>query len=103
MEQKIIELYKSSDFKCSCRNHALTESEIGRNSIAINGHYVTCEAKASAMAANQLLKARLGDYGMIWCPHPGCCCVCGHQKKCPEDGPAAVGLDKSDGEDGILE
>lgn len=20
------------------------------------------------------------------CPHPGCCCVCGHQGRCPEDG-----------------
>lgn len=24
------------------------------------------------------------------CKHPGCCCVCGHQGKCPEDGPSAV-------------
>lgn len=25
------------------------------------------------------------------CKHPGCCCVCGHTGKCPEDGPCAVG------------
>ena len=25
------------------------------------------------------------------CTHPGCCCVCGHQGKCPEDGPIATG------------
>jgi hypothetical protein len=24
------------------------------------------------------------------CPHPGCCCVCGHAGKCPEDGPSAI-------------
>jgi len=23
------------------------------------------------------------------CKHPGCCCVCGHQGKCPECGPCA--------------
>ena len=23
------------------------------------------------------------------CPHPGCCCVCGHEGRCPEDGPTA--------------
>lgn len=23
------------------------------------------------------------------CRHPGCCCVCGHEGKCPEDGPTA--------------
>lgn len=23
------------------------------------------------------------------CSHPGCCCVCGHQGLCPEDGPTA--------------
>lgn len=23
------------------------------------------------------------------CKHPGCCCVCGHQGLCPEDGPTA--------------
>lgn len=22
------------------------------------------------------------------CRHPGCCCICGHQGKCPEDGPS---------------
>ena len=22
------------------------------------------------------------------CPHPGCTCVCGHRKLCPEDGPS---------------
>jgi hypothetical protein len=25
------------------------------------------------------------------CKHPGCGCVCGHQQKCPEDGPCATG------------
>lgn len=25
------------------------------------------------------------------CKHPGCCCVCGHTGKCPEDGPCTVG------------
>jgi hypothetical protein len=25
----------------------------------------------------------------ISCNHPGCCCVCGHQGRCPEDGPTA--------------
>lgn len=24
------------------------------------------------------------------CKHPGCCCVCGHQGKCPEDGPSII-------------
>jgi hypothetical protein len=24
------------------------------------------------------------------CKHPGCCCVCGHQGTCPEDGPSHV-------------
>lgn len=24
------------------------------------------------------------------CFHPGCCCVCGHKKECPEDGPSIV-------------
>lgn len=24
------------------------------------------------------------------CAHPGCCCVCGHRKLCPEDGPSIV-------------
>lgn len=23
------------------------------------------------------------------CKHPGCCCVCGHQGRCPECGPTA--------------
>ena len=25
------------------------------------------------------------------CKHPGCCCVCGHNGKCPECGPCAIG------------
>jgi hypothetical protein len=24
------------------------------------------------------------------CPHPGCCCVCGHSGKCPEDGTSII-------------
>lgn len=24
------------------------------------------------------------------CNHPGCCCVCGHTKTCPEDGPSHI-------------
>lgn len=27
----------------------------------------------------------------LHCNHPGCCCVCGHQGKCPEDGPILTG------------
>lgn len=27
---------------------------------------------------------------LLICKHPGCCCVCGHQGKCPEDGPSHV-------------
>lgn len=30
------------------------------------------------------------------CFHPGCCCVCGHQRKCPEDGPCAVDFGPGD-------
>lgn len=26
----------------------------------------------------------------LHCKHPGCCCVCGHQQQCPEDGPSHV-------------
>lgn len=24
------------------------------------------------------------------CKHPRCCCVCGHEGKCPEDGPTLI-------------
>lgn len=34
----------------------------------------------------------------LLCPHPGCCCVCGHQGLCPEDGPSAVGLPEGENE-----
>lgn len=35
-------------------------------------------------AALELMLEREKD-----CKHPGCCCVCGHQGKCPECGPTA--------------
>lgn len=35
----------------------------------------------------------LGDKN---CIHPGCGCVCGHQKLCPEDGPSIVQIPKGE-------
>lgn len=29
------------------------------------------------------------EQAMNYCKHPRCCCVCGHQGLCPEDGPTA--------------
>lgn len=38
------------------------------------------------------------DTDLLDCKHPGCCCVCGHQGRCPEDGPSAIGPEHAEKE-----
>ena len=45
-------------------------------------------AEECRLGAVQFWNQRVGETKS--CPHPGCCCVCGHQGKSPEDGPCAV-------------
>lgn len=35
-------------------------------------------------------KPKEKSVNIIVCNHPGCCCVCGHRGKCPEDGPSLI-------------
>jgi hypothetical protein len=50
----------------------------------------TLDLKKQILALHARLKAAEND-----CKHPGCCCVCGHQGKCPEDGPSIISYEEA--------
>lgn len=51
-----------------------------------------CVEKFGEVSGERLLAVAVGKLvrEKDSCPHPGCCCVCGHTGKCPEDGPSIV-------------
>lgn len=58
---------------------ALSEEQMETDSNALR------ELVEKLQKENEVLKASL-----LNCIHPGCCCVCGHKGKCPEDGPSHI-------------
>lgn len=70
--------------------------ELANKNLTRNDHATFGELLMQVSA----LKERLSDASdritelvgkLNHCIHPGCCCVCGHKGKCPEDGPCATG------------
>jgi hypothetical protein len=71
----MIQVYQREDFPCHCSTHQIMETPKARTMFLADGHYFDCEAKEAAQVANQLLKQRVIDNGLAWCPHPACGCV----------------------------